>query len=129
VILGGAADGSGEVSVSKLKTFTEETELTIDVDKFVAEVDDDGSGLVDFTEFCQLFKDRTGDTNLHTPGGQHWLRQESESLTKPPPKIPDPLDVETVVSPIRPQRSKHEVNNEASEDNLGDMSRCESHET
>lgn len=119
VILGGGQDGSGEVSVAKLKTFTESTELTIDVDKFVAEVDDDGSGLVDYKEFCQLFKDRTGDTNLHTPGGEHWLRQESESLTKPPPKTPPPLSVDPAISPIRPQRSKTSVSNEGVKDAAG----------
>ena len=37
-ILGGGEDGLGEVSVEKLKAFTQEAQLTIDVDKFVAEV-------------------------------------------------------------------------------------------
>lgn len=84
-ILGGGADGDGQVSVDKLREFTNSTELTIDIDQFVAEVDDDQSGLVDYGEFCKLFNDRKMDTNLHD-SGEYWLRHDLNA----DPTIPTP---------------------------------------
>ena len=78
-ILGGGPGGEGEVLKEKVEQFVQETELTIDVDKFVGEVDEDGSGKVDFQEFRQLFGALAIDTNLHDTG-EVWLRHEQDEV-------------------------------------------------
>lgn len=78
-ILGGGPGTEGQVSVDKLKSFASSAQLTIDVDKFVGEVDEDGSGLVDYDEFCKLFADSKIDTNLHDTG-QVWLRNDKDEV-------------------------------------------------
>lgn len=78
-ILGGGPGTEGQVSVDKLKSFASSAQLTIDVDKFVGEVDEDGSGLVDYDEFCRLFADSKIDTNLHDTG-QVWLRNDKDDV-------------------------------------------------
>eukprot|EP00960_Hanusia_phi_P069270 767049-Hanusia_phi.AAC.2 len=88
-ILGGAADGTGVVSIHKLKDFAHKAELTIDIDKFVAEVDDDKSGMVDFNEFSKLFKDVKTDTNLHGSGS--YLLRHNSSLEEPDAKKRAPI--------------------------------------
>ena len=78
-ILGGGPGKEGQVSVDKLKSFASSAQLTIDVDKFVGEVDEDGSGLVDYDEFCKLFADSKVDTNLHDTG-EIWLRTDKDEI-------------------------------------------------
>jgi hypothetical protein len=78
-ILGGGPGKEGQVSVDKLKSFASSAQLTIDVDKFVGEVDEDGSGLVDYDEFCKLFADSKIDTNLHDTG-EVWLRNDKDEI-------------------------------------------------
>ena len=72
-ILGGGPGREGEVRKEKLKEFANSAQLTMDVDKFLELVDEDGSGRVDFKEFCELFADSKRDTNLHNTGAV-WLR-------------------------------------------------------
>ncbi len=78
-LLGGGPGTEGQVSVEKMKLFASGAQLTIDVDKFVGEVDEDGSGLVDYDEFCKLFADSKIDTNLHDSGAM-WLRNYKDDV-------------------------------------------------
>ena len=78
-ILGGGPGKEGVVEKQKLKDFATDLNLTIDVDKFVGEVDVDGSGKVDYEEFCKLFADCNIDTNLHDTG-EVWLRQDKDEI-------------------------------------------------
>ena len=86
-ILGGGPGGEGEVLKEKVEQFVKETELTIDVDKFVGEVDEDGSGKVDYQEFRQLFGALAIDTNLHDTG-EVWLRHEQDEVEQQQVKAP-----------------------------------------
>merc|ERR1719440_2436967 len=55
VAMGGEADGDGCVNADKLiKTIKEEFEMTIDIEKLIEEIDEDGSGEIEFDEFKAL---------------------------------------------------------------------------
>ena len=47
-------DKTGEVSTEKLRNICKEFSLTIDIENFIEEVDQDGSGTVDFDEFSKM---------------------------------------------------------------------------
>ena len=47
-------DKTGEGSTEKLRKICKEFSLTLDIDKFIEEVDQDGSGTVDFEEFSKM---------------------------------------------------------------------------
>ena len=52
VAMGGEADGGGCVDAKKLiQTIKEEFQMTIDIEKLIEEVDEDGSGEIEFDEF------------------------------------------------------------------------------
>ena len=52
VALGGDQDGGGCVDAEKLiRIIKEEFEMTIDIEALIAEVDEDGSGEIEFDEF------------------------------------------------------------------------------
>ena len=52
VAMGGDDDGGGCVDANKLiDTIKNEFEMTIDIEKLIAEVDEDGSGEIEFDEF------------------------------------------------------------------------------
>ena len=51
VALGGNPDRSGEISTDKLRAVIQEFQLTIDIDKLIADTDKDGSGQIDYEEF------------------------------------------------------------------------------
>ena len=42
------------MSTDKLRSICKEFSLTLDIDKFIEEVDQDGSGTVDFEEFSKM---------------------------------------------------------------------------
>ena len=53
--MGGDPDGGGCVDADKLiETIKKEFEMTIDIEKLIAEVDEDGSGEIEFDEFKEL---------------------------------------------------------------------------
>jgi len=53
--MGGNADGGGCVDAEKLiETIKKEFEMTIDIVALIAEVDEDGSGEIEFDEFKEL---------------------------------------------------------------------------
>ena len=53
--MGGEADGGGCVDADKLiATIKQEFEMTIDIVALIAEVDEDGSGEIEFDEFKEL---------------------------------------------------------------------------
>ena len=52
VAMGGEPDGDGAINADKLiKTIKEEFEMTIDIEKLIKEIDEDGSGQIEFGEF------------------------------------------------------------------------------
>ncbi|GFH20166.1 dynein 18 kDa light chain, flagellar outer arm, partial [Haematococcus lacustris] len=54
VALGGNADTSGHISTSRLLSVVQEFELTLNVDKLLAELDADNSGQIGYELFKQL---------------------------------------------------------------------------
>lgn len=52
--IGGNNDKSGEVCVQKLTNSLYEFGLTIDIQRLINEIDEDGNGTVDFDEFSKL---------------------------------------------------------------------------
>ena len=60
VAMGGEPDGGGCVDADVLiKTIKEKFEMTIDIEKLIEEIDEDGSGEIEFDEFKALL---AGDT-------------------------------------------------------------------
>lgn len=61
VAMGGEPDGDGAINADKLiKTIKEEFEMTIDIEKLIKEIDEDGSGQIEFDEFTQLLQSGAG---------------------------------------------------------------------
>ena len=57
VAMGGQPDGEGSVDAAKLiQTIKEEFQMTIDIVKLIAEVDEDGSVEIEFDEFKSLLQ-------------------------------------------------------------------------
>ena len=55
VAMGGDADAGGCVDAKKLiMTIKEEFQMTIDIEKLIEEIDEDGSGEIEFDEFKAL---------------------------------------------------------------------------
>ena len=55
VAMGGQADGDGFIDADKLiHTIKNEFEMTIDIEALILEVDEDGSGEIEFDEFKEL---------------------------------------------------------------------------
>lgn len=55
VALGGDPDGGGYINAQKLiKIIKEEFEMTIDIEKLILDIDEDGSGKIEYGEFQQL---------------------------------------------------------------------------
>ena len=53
--MGGEADGEGSIDADKLiDIIKNKFEMTIDIENLIEEIDEDGSGLLEFGEFCQL---------------------------------------------------------------------------
>ena len=57
VAMGGEPDGEGCVDAAKLiRTSKEEFQMTIDIEKLILEIDEDGSGEIEFDEFKALLQ-------------------------------------------------------------------------
>ena len=55
VAMGGDEDGGGCVDAKKLiETIKHEFQMTIDIEQLIEEIDEDGSGEIEFDEFRQL---------------------------------------------------------------------------
>lgn len=55
VAMGGEEDGGGCIDADKLiATIKEDFEMTIDIEALIREVDEDGSGEIEFDEFKEL---------------------------------------------------------------------------
>ena len=53
--MGGQEDGEGSIDAEKLiHTIKKEFEMTINIEQLIREVDEDGSGEIEFDEFKQL---------------------------------------------------------------------------
>ena len=56
--MGGDEDGGGCVDAKKLiETIKHEFQMTIDIEQLIEEIDEDGSGEIEFDEFVQLLRD------------------------------------------------------------------------
>ena len=63
--LGGQTDKDGAIDASRLiDIIKHEFEMTIDIEKLIQEIDDDGSGLIEYDEFMSLLS--SSDWNLIT---------------------------------------------------------------
>ena len=50
--MGGEANGDGFINAEKLiKIIKEEFEMTIDIEKLIQDIDEDGSGKIEYDEF------------------------------------------------------------------------------
>jgi len=57
VAMGGEPDGDGAINAEKLiATIKVEFEMTIDIEKLIKEIDEDGSGQIEFGEFTALLQ-------------------------------------------------------------------------
>ena len=55
VSMGGQADGEGFIDAKKLiRIIRDEFEMTIDIEKLIADIDEDGSGEIGYDEFRNL---------------------------------------------------------------------------
>ena len=55
VAMGGEPDGDGCIDAKKLiATIKDEFQMTIDIEKLIEEIDEDGSGEIEFDEFKAL---------------------------------------------------------------------------
>jgi Ca2+-binding EF-hand superfamily protein len=57
VAVGGGEDTHGSVDVAKMKGLIDDFHLDIDLDKIIAEMDQDGSADIDFSEFSELLRE------------------------------------------------------------------------
>ena len=59
--MGGEPDGDGAINADKLiQTIKHEFEMTIDIEKLIEEIDEDGSGQIEFDEFTALLTGAAG---------------------------------------------------------------------
>ncbi len=62
VAMGGEPDGEGAINAEKLiSTIKGEFEMTIDIEKLIEEIDEDGSGQIEFDEFTALLSGNKAD--------------------------------------------------------------------
>ena len=55
VAMGGDEDGGGNIDADRLiDTIKNEMEMTIDIENLIKEIDEDGSGEIEFDEFRQM---------------------------------------------------------------------------
>ena len=55
VAMGGEPNGDGAIDAEKLiRTIKDEFEMTIDIEKLIEDIDEDGSGQIEFDEFKML---------------------------------------------------------------------------
>ena len=53
--MGGEEDGDGSIDAEKLiRIIKDELEMTIDIEKLIADIDEDGSGEIEYDEFRNL---------------------------------------------------------------------------
>ena len=68
--MGGEPDGDGCINAEKLiQTIKHEFEMTIDIEKLIEEIDEDGSGQIEFDEFTALL---TGGAPEDEDGEDDW---------------------------------------------------------
>ena len=68
--MGGDQDGGGCVDAEKLiTTIKKEFEMTIDIEALINEVDEDGSGEIEFDEFKELLAGGGGGEDDDDDGG------------------------------------------------------------
>lgn len=74
--MGGEPDGDGCINAEKLiQTIKHEFEMTIDIEKLIEEIDEDGSGQIEFDEFTALLTGGAADEG----DDDDWSRKTSSS--------------------------------------------------
>ena len=57
--MGGEKNGEGCIDANKLvKIIKTDFEMTIDIEKLISEIDEDGSGNIEYNEFLQLLSSK-----------------------------------------------------------------------
>ena len=57
--MGGEKNGDGYIDANKLiKIIKQDFEMTIDIEKLISEIDEDGSGHIEYDEFLQLLSSK-----------------------------------------------------------------------
>ena len=60
--MGGQADGNGSIDAKLLiKIIKEEFQMTIDIEKLIQDIDEDGSGQIEYDEFMNLLSSSDWD--------------------------------------------------------------------
>ena len=68
--MGGEPDGDGAINAEKLiQIIKHEFEMTIDIEKLIEEIDEDGSGQIEFDEFTALLTSGGGGDDDDEDGG------------------------------------------------------------
>ena len=63
--MGGQADGEGFIDAKKLiRIIRDEFEMTIDIEKLIADIDEDGSGEIEYDEFRNLLSSSDWNTSI-----------------------------------------------------------------
>ena len=63
--MGGQADGNGSIDAKLLiKIIKEEFQMTIDIEKLIQDIDEDGSGQIEYDEFMNLLSSSDWDFTL-----------------------------------------------------------------
>jgi Ca2+-binding EF-hand superfamily protein len=71
VAMGGEPDGDGAINAEKLiQTIKHEFEMTIDIEKLIEEIDEDGSGQIEFDEFTALLTSGAGGDDEDEDDGE-----------------------------------------------------------
>eukprot|EP01012_Entosiphon_sulcatum_P001569 TRINITY_DN1029_c0_g1_i1.p1 TRINITY_DN1029_c0_g1~~TRINITY_DN1029_c0_g1_i1.p1 ORF type:complete len:436 (-),score=83.86 TRINITY_DN1029_c0_g1_i1:8-1264(-) len=83
VALGGNRDKSGQVDANQLREAVRLFELTIDIEKLLSDVDSDGSGLIEFSEFASMLENGTANERKENSSGS------TSSLLPKKPKEPE----------------------------------------
>ena len=78
--MGGEADGEGSIDADKLiDIIKNKFEMTIDIENLIEEIDEDGSGEIEFDEFKQLLGAGGGDDD---DDGDDWTNLSSSTVAK-----------------------------------------------
>ena len=69
--MGGQEDGNGFIDAERLiKIIKEEFEMTIDIEKLIQDIDEDGSGEIEYDEFRNLLSSSDWETTLYACYGE-----------------------------------------------------------
>ena len=85
IAMGGDDDGGGCIDADNLRNACKKFELAIDIDKLIEEVDEDGSGEIEFGEWKAMF----GGVNDAAPDKQKVVADDDMNFDTPGSKFDD----------------------------------------